>query len=183
MRWTRQRWACDGVAGRIALRERNPARKTTALYPPSLRLRRDWYQARRAAVAKGGPRTVKRSSRVVLTPRRWRQVLRRRVRLNRAGQNLNPRGDGGKTARSPGRSRSKPLKPLRAGMPGDFRCLRCEYSCAFLLHHAHTRLRVHWAPGIPHALRAEGSWHTSDASRREPAGAWEAPAECLKSIV
>ena len=28
-------------------------------------------------------------------------------------------GDGGKTARSPGRARRKPLKPLRAGMPGD----------------------------------------------------------------
>src|SRR5216684_1641485 len=27
--------------------------------------------------------------------------------------------DGGKKARSPGRARSKPLKPLRAGMPGD----------------------------------------------------------------
>src|SRR3981189_282840 len=27
--------------------------------------------------------------------------------------------DGGKTARSPGRARRKPLKPLRAGMPGD----------------------------------------------------------------
>ena len=34
-------------------------------------------------------------------------------------------------SRSPGRSRRKPLKPLRAGMPGDFRCDRCEYSCAF----------------------------------------------------
>src|SRR5258708_1197232 len=29
-----------------------------------------------------------------------------------------PRGDGGKRARSPGRARHKPLKPLRAGMPG-----------------------------------------------------------------
>src|SRR5712692_8717117 len=28
-------------------------------------------------------------------------------------------GDGGKRARSPGRARNKPLKPLRAGMPGD----------------------------------------------------------------
>src|SRR6266481_7393415 len=28
-------------------------------------------------------------------------------------------GDGGKTARSPGGARRKPLKPLRAGMPGD----------------------------------------------------------------
>ena len=36
-------------------------------------------------------------------------------------------------SRSPGRTRRKPLKPLRAGMPGDFRCDRCEYSCAVLL--------------------------------------------------
>ena len=49
-----------------------------------------------------------RRSRVVLTPRRWRQASRKC-----------PRGDGGKQARSPGRARRKPLKPLRAGMPGD----------------------------------------------------------------
>jgi hypothetical protein len=41
-----------------------------------------------------------RRSRVVLTPRRWRQVLRKC-----------PRDDGGKKARSPGRARNKPLKP------------------------------------------------------------------------
>src|SRR5713101_7592299 len=29
------------------------------------------------------------------------------------------RNDGDKTARSPGRARSKPLKPLRVGMPGE----------------------------------------------------------------
>src|SRR6266481_1454234 len=34
------------------------------------------------------------------------------------GQNLSV-DDGGKQARSPGRARRKPLKPLRAGMPGD----------------------------------------------------------------
>jgi hypothetical protein len=43
-----------------------------------------------------------RRSRVVLMPRRWHQVSR-----------INPRGDGGKQARSPGRARRKPLKPLR----------------------------------------------------------------------
>src|ERR1700732_4793790 len=43
-----------------------------------------------------------RQSRVVLTPRRWRQVC---------GGNF--AGDGGKKARSPGRVRSKLLKPLR----------------------------------------------------------------------
>ena len=43
-----------------------------------------------------------RRSRVVLTPRRWRQVCGRCSA-----------GDGGKKARSPGRARRKPLKPLR----------------------------------------------------------------------
>jgi hypothetical protein len=49
-----------------------------------------------------------RRSRVVLTPRRWRQVGER-----------NFTDDGGKQARSPGRARNKLLKPSRAGMPGD----------------------------------------------------------------
>src|SRR6202047_4055879 len=46
---------------------------------------------------------------------------------------------------------------------------RCEYSCAYLLPIAHTRLRVHRAPGIPHALCFQGGcfWQTSDAPRRE----------------
>src|ERR1700721_276437 len=46
---------------------------------------------------------------------------------------------------------------------------RCEYSCAYLLPIAHTRLRVHRAPGIPHALCFQGGsfWQTSDALRRE----------------
>jgi hypothetical protein len=48
------------------------------------------------AIARG------RQSRVVLTPQRWRQV----------GES-NFTGDGGKKARSPGRARRKPLKPLR----------------------------------------------------------------------
>src|ERR1700738_4035636 len=53
-------------------------------------------------------RNCGRQSRVVLTPRRWRQV-----------RGNFPANDGGKKARSPGRARNKPLKPLRAGMPGD----------------------------------------------------------------
>src|SRR6266851_2512384 len=39
--------------------------------------------------------------------------------------------DGGKRARSP-RARGKPLKPLRAGMPGDSGVL--VYSCAFFIN-------------------------------------------------
>ena len=50
-----------------------------------------------------------RRSRVVLTPRRRRQVGGRKLHAD----------DGDKKARSPGRARNKLLKPLRAGMPGD----------------------------------------------------------------
>jgi hypothetical protein len=57
-----------------------------------------WTQA----ALKTRARTCGRQSRVVLTPRRWRQVSR-----------SYPLDDGGKKARSPGRARSKPLKPLR----------------------------------------------------------------------
>ncbi len=93
MRWTRQRFACDGIAGLVE------------------RLVSDQQHAdeRRCCV---------RRSRVVLTPRRWRQV--RGVKSAQPGLDKTyPLSDGGKTARSPGRARRKPLKPLRAGTPGD----------------------------------------------------------------
>ena len=59
-------------------------------------------------------------------------------------------GDGGKKARSPRRVRRKPLKPLRAGMPGDSGATVVTMLACLLFLHA--GLRVHWAPGIPHAL-------------------------------
>jgi len=58
--------------------------------------------------------------------------------------------DGGKKARSPGRARSKPLKPLRReswAFPVNLWWLR---SCALL--NSHARLRVQRAPGFPCAL-------------------------------
>ncbi len=41
-------------------------------------------------------------------------------------------------------------------------------------YHLHARLRVHWAPGIPHALvfLGERLMHDSGASRRENADAY-----------
>ncbi len=60
-----------------------------------------------------------RQNRVVLTPRRWRQVRGMASRPYRAQTSHLSAGDGGKRARSPGRARHKLLKPLRAGMPGD----------------------------------------------------------------
>src|SRR3979409_993990 len=58
--------------------------------------------------------------------------------------------DGGKQARSPGRARRKPLKPLRAGTSGDSGVL--VYSCAFYQYKVHARLRVQRPSGVPHAL-------------------------------
>jgi hypothetical protein len=93
MRWTRQRFACDGIAGRV---ERSVSGHRHA-------------DERCCSV---------RQNRVVLTPRRWRQVLRSCVGPTGLRQNLSA-DDGGKRARSPGRARHKLLKPLRAGTSGD----------------------------------------------------------------
>jgi hypothetical protein len=59
-----------------------------------------------------------RRSRVVLTPRCWCQVCGVASAQPGLDKTISA-SDGGKRARSPGRARNKPLKPLRAGMPGD----------------------------------------------------------------
>jgi hypothetical protein len=66
----------------------------------------------------GCPKKGWTTSRVVLTPRRWRQVRGGLVGPTGRRQTISA-DDGGKRARSPRRARRKPLKPLRAGMPGD----------------------------------------------------------------
>src|SRR3569832_2112313 len=75
-----------------------------------------------------------RRSRVVLTPRRWRQV----------GGKC-PADDGDNKSRSPGRARRKPLKLLRAGMPGEsgepvvtnsYAFLFCMRGCGCIEHPA-----------------------------------------------
>jgi hypothetical protein len=45
---------------------------------------------------------------------------------------------------------------LRAGMSGDFRWLAVNTRVHTCYQYAHTRLRVHRAPGIPHALWVQG---------------------------
>src|SRR5216684_1410364 len=70
--------------------------------------------------------------------------------------------------RSPGRARNKPLKPLRAGMPGESGCTCGDYA-RVLCFISHARLRVRRAPGIPHALcflGANGSCTPRAQSRR-----------------
>src|SRR5882762_8856365 len=81
MRWTRQRWACDASAGRIALRERLAACKTTAL------------------LADG-------------------EVVRRLVRLNRAGQNLQSAGRRWQKSPIAGESTKETVKTIACGNVG-----------------------------------------------------------------
>jgi hypothetical protein len=75
-----------------------PSRPTEGRSRSSRNAGRDTMDANRRSTRRG---VCGRRSRVVLTPRRWRQVLRG-----------NSQSDGGKRARSPGRARRKPLKPL-----------------------------------------------------------------------
>jgi hypothetical protein len=61
---------------------------------------------------------------------------------------------------------------LRAGMPDDSGDLAVNTRTHTHYQYARTRLRVHWAPGIPHALMLSGrniSAKTSGARRRENA--------------
>src|SRR5712671_2660249 len=93
MRWTRQRFARDGIAGLV---ERLVSDQQHA----------DERRLLRTAKSCGPDAPTLASS------------LRSGVGPTGLRQNLSA-DDGGKRARSPGRARRKPLKPLRAGMPGD----------------------------------------------------------------
>ena len=94
-----------------------------------------WTRRRADECAERGRR-----SRVVLTPRRWRQVSRDI-----------PRGDGGKRARSPGRARRKPLKPLR-GECRMFSGVTVVTMLACLFYFTCEAAGASCAPGIPCAL-------------------------------
>src|SRR5258705_10684903 len=144
MRWTRQRFARDGIAGRVGER------------PVSDQQRAD-----------EGCCSVRRS-RVVLTPRRWRQVLRRLVRLNRAGQNLQSARRRWQKSPIAGESTKETVKTIACGNVGGFRGTRC-YSCAFY-HYKCTRGRGgNGHPAFPTPSLGGRFIKASGASRREVA--------------
>jgi hypothetical protein len=99
-----------------------------------------------------------RRSRVVLTPRRWRQV-----------GGSNSAGDGDKQARSPGRARRKPLKPLACGNAG------CSGATVVttLVCHQHFAHEAAGAAGTRHSPRPLISW-ANDCARL----GCNAPREC-----
>ena len=103
-----------------------------------------------------------RRSRVVLTPRRWRQV--RGVKSAQPGLDKTyPRTT---VTKKPGHRGELEIsrKTIACGNAGRFRCTRC-YSCAFYHYKEHTRPRVQRAPGIPHALKRAGDKCTTRAHR------------------
>src|SRR5215212_4242200 len=91
-------------------------------------------------------------------------------RPDRARTKLYSRDDGDKKARSPGRSRSKPLKPLRVGMPGDPGEPRGDYArvlSIFCTRGCGCIVR----PAFPTPSGAKDLWNNSGALRRGIAGA------------
>src|SRR6266702_3722770 len=94
MRWTRQRFARDGIAGRVE------------------RLVSDQQRADERCCCV-------RRSRVVLTPRRWRQVRGCYVGPTGLRHNVSPWATVANEPGHRGEREGKPLKPLRAGTSGD----------------------------------------------------------------
>src|SRR6266702_5331782 len=93
MRWTRQRFARDGIAGQV---ER--------LVSDHQASGREMLQRTAKSCGPDAP-TLASSSRSRVGPTGFRQDI--------------SADDGDKQAWSPGRARRKPLKPLRAGTSGD----------------------------------------------------------------
>jgi hypothetical protein len=89
-------------------------------------------------------------------PRRWHQVG--------GGNSVN---DGGKKARSPGRARRKPLKPLRAGMPGDSGELAVNTRVHLPLPCAHEAAGSLGTRHSPRPLMAEGGTNRPKLARNK----------------
>jgi hypothetical protein len=89
-----------------------------------------------------------RRSRVVLAPRRWCQVPGKLTLL---------RDDGDKKARSPGRTRRKPLKPSRRECRNGSAYLWWLDSCAFFIRTRGCGCIGHPAFPAPSALRGRSS--------------------------
>ena len=86
-----------------------------------------------------------RRSRVVLTPRRWRQVLEKQASQGRRWQESPVAGE----------SAQETVKTIARGMLGDFRC-DLTNACALSHYYCTRGYRAHRAPGIPCALGLEG---------------------------
>jgi hypothetical protein len=110
-----ERWVRDAVDAAVS--------KTNDADPPSLKLRRDRYQDRRAAFSEGGRG---RRSRVVLTPRRWCQVLEKQASQGRWWQESPVTRE----------SAEETVKTIRVRECRVFRRPAVTNACAFYTAHA-----------------------------------------------
>src|SRR6266550_8847209 len=97
--------------------------------------------------------------------------LRRLVGPDRVRQNLNPLMTVTRRIRSPGRARNKPLKPLRAGMPGDLGWTCGDYARVLHFTICTRGCGCNAHPAFPTPSLGETVQHHSGASRREIADA------------
>src|SRR5229473_5911182 len=107
-----------------------------------------------------------RQSRVVLAPVAGVKFAEAR-RLDRAWTNLNPLMTVTRRIRSPGRARNKPLKPLRAGMPGDLGWTCGDYARVLCFTYCTRGYGCGGHPAFPTPSLGETVQHPSGASRRE----------------
>ena len=110
-------------------------------------------------------RACGRRSRVVLTPRRWRQVSRKAMSALSGATRRYPRGDGDNKARSPGRARRKPLKPLRREGRGSRRT--CGSTPVFFCCTGGCGCAKHPAFPAPSVIERANFLNDSGAERRE----------------
>ena len=148
MRWTRQRWRANGVAGQALPVSEEPARRRTALQ----RLGQNstgstWSVETLAEVAAYGE--------VVWS---WHPLLMLSLAEAKPAQPgevaVNPLGDGDKKEFVAEESTKETVKTIARGKPGDFRRNRGDYRV--LTTNAHG-LRVLRAPGFPCALCFPGA--------------------------
>src|SRR5216684_404929 len=88
--------------------------------------------------------------------------LRRRVGPTGLRQTFNPRMTVTRRIRSPGRARNKPLKPLRAGMPGDLGCTCGDYARVLHLNSAREAMGAAGTRHSPRPLFCKGASYLHD---------------------
>ena len=159
MRWTRQRWRANGVAGRVCVSDR---RATNGASTPSPKF---WL----AAHGRSSVGEVAAYGEVVWS---WHPLLMPSLAEAKPAQPgqvaVNPLGDGDKKEFVAEESTKETVKTIARGKPGDLRCTRGDYRV--LTTNAHG-LRVLRAPGFPCSLFNRGTMfmQTSGKSCREKA--------------
>ena len=127
MRWTRQRRAREGVAGRACARERSAGAQTNGA-EKRLRLASRVSTRQPSKIRRGRPRTAKSCG---PGARSWRQARGGGLHPTGCEMPRDPRGDGGNRARLTGEITKQAVKTIRAGKAGMSTAEPVVHPCAF----------------------------------------------------